>query len=138
MTGHNTAVQWYEKHLDRMQFSLVGFFFSCIAFGCLLTLANSLKEIWKSEMEGGRTVLEKFANIPKGVILGSRAPLLRVGGNRQFKVGLKLYCRHVKKIWGEKQVMKVKKIWGEKRIMKVHNLRPQIVILITQLLGTKI
>jgi len=42
------------------------------------------KEVWRDELAGGRETLETFANIPEGDILGSRAPLLRVGGNRQF------------------------------------------------------
>eukprot|EP00088_Acartia_fossae_P059412 TRINITY_DN704_c0_g1_i1.p1 TRINITY_DN704_c0_g1~~TRINITY_DN704_c0_g1_i1.p1 ORF type:complete len:548 (-),score=92.20 TRINITY_DN704_c0_g1_i1:115-1758(-) len=43
------------------------------------------KEIWEQEMAGGRQIIEKFANLPEGSVLGTRAPLLRLGGNRQFQ-----------------------------------------------------
>jgi len=42
-------------------------------------------ESWKQEMSGGRDIIEAFGGVPKGSVLGSRAPLLRLGGNNQFK-----------------------------------------------------
>jgi len=39
---------------------------------------------WAAEMDGGKQILEEFGNLPEGSVLGSRAPLLRLGGNRQF------------------------------------------------------
>jgi len=42
------------------------------------------KETWSEEMAGGRTILEKFARLPVGDVLGVRAPLLRLGGNNMF------------------------------------------------------
>ena len=42
------------------------------------------KDKWSAEMAGGKQILEEFGNLPEGAVLGSRAPLLRLGGNRQF------------------------------------------------------
>uniref|UniRef100_T1IYW5 Chitin-binding type-2 domain-containing protein n=1 Tax=Strigamia maritima TaxID=126957 RepID=T1IYW5_STRMM len=39
---------------------------------------------WVQEMAGGRLIIEKFANISDGSVIGVRAPYLRVGGNNQF------------------------------------------------------
>jgi len=41
---------------------------------------------WLAEMSGARFIIEKFANISDGSIIGLRAPYLRVGGNRQFEM----------------------------------------------------
>jgi len=41
---------------------------------------------WYEEMEGGRKIIERWANITDGSILGMRAPFLRVGGNTQFQM----------------------------------------------------
>ncbi|XP_057374878.1 chitin deacetylase 1-like [Daphnia carinata] len=39
---------------------------------------------WLAEMAGNRLIIERFANITDGSIIGVRAPYLRVGGNKQF------------------------------------------------------
>lgn len=39
---------------------------------------------WLAEMAGGRLIIERFANISDGSVVGIRAPYLRVGGNKQF------------------------------------------------------
>ncbi|XP_065576279.1 chitin deacetylase 1-like [Artemia franciscana] len=39
---------------------------------------------WLAEMAGGRLIIERFANISDGSIIGVRAPFLRTGGNKQF------------------------------------------------------
>merc|ERR1719245_2463089 len=39
---------------------------------------------WAKEMAGSRLIIEKFANITDGSVIGLRAPYLRVGGNNQF------------------------------------------------------
>ncbi|KAL2748198.1 hypothetical protein V1477_003483 [Vespula maculifrons] len=39
---------------------------------------------WLAEMAGARLIIERFANITDGSIIGMRAPYLRVGGNTQF------------------------------------------------------
>jgi len=41
---------------------------------------------WLSEMAGGRLIVEKYANITDGSVVGVRAPYLRVGGNIQFEM----------------------------------------------------
>jgi hypothetical protein len=39
---------------------------------------------WLGEMAGARLIIERFANITDGSVIGVRAPYLRVGGNFQF------------------------------------------------------
>jgi len=39
---------------------------------------------WLAEMAGSRLIIERFANITDGTVVGVRAPFLRVGGNEQF------------------------------------------------------
>jgi len=46
---------------------------------------NGSVDLWDAEMRGGRDILETFGRLPVGSVLGSRAPLLRLGGNNQFK-----------------------------------------------------
>ncbi|CAD6228039.1 GSCOCG00006322001-RA-CDS [Cotesia congregata] len=41
---------------------------------------------WLAEMAGARLIIERFANITDGSIIGVRAPYLRVGGNKQFEM----------------------------------------------------
>ena len=41
---------------------------------------------WLAEMAGNRLIIERFANITDGSIIGVRAPYLRVGGNKQFEM----------------------------------------------------
>jgi len=41
---------------------------------------------WLGEMAGARLIVEKFANITDGTVVGVRAPYLRVGGNEQFNM----------------------------------------------------
>ncbi|KAH1004525.1 hypothetical protein HUJ05_005324 [Dendroctonus ponderosae] len=41
---------------------------------------------WLAEMAGARLIIERFANLSDGSIIGVRAPYLRVGGNRQFEM----------------------------------------------------
>jgi len=41
---------------------------------------------WLAEMAGARLIVERFANISDGTVIGLRAPYLRVGGNRQFEM----------------------------------------------------
>uniref|UniRef100_A0A1B0FC31 Chitin-binding type-2 domain-containing protein n=1 Tax=Glossina morsitans morsitans TaxID=37546 RepID=A0A1B0FC31_GLOMM len=41
---------------------------------------------WLAEMAGARLIIERFANITDGSIIGMRAPYLRVGGNKQFEM----------------------------------------------------
>jgi len=45
---------------------------------------NGTLENWAAEIGGGRDMLVKWGNVPAEEIYGSRAPLLRLGGNRQF------------------------------------------------------
>ncbi|XP_076062911.1 chitin deacetylase 1-like isoform X2 [Oratosquilla oratoria] len=45
---------------------------------------NATQEDWKKEMSGGRSIIERFANITDNSVIGTRAPYLRVGGNQQF------------------------------------------------------
>jgi len=40
--------------------------------------------VWAGEMGGARDMLTRWGNVPAADIYGSRAPLLRLGGNRQF------------------------------------------------------
>merc|ERR1712083_350221 len=39
---------------------------------------------WLGEMAGDRLIIERWANITDGSVIGVRAPYLRVGGNTQF------------------------------------------------------
>jgi len=39
---------------------------------------------WLAEMAGNRVIIERFANVSDGSVIGIRAPYLRVGGNKQF------------------------------------------------------
>jgi hypothetical protein len=41
---------------------------------------------WLAEMAGARLIIERFANITDGSVIGVRAPYLRVGGNTQFQM----------------------------------------------------
>jgi len=41
-------------------------------------------DTWLAEMAGARLIIERFANITDGTVIGVRAPYLRVGGNDQF------------------------------------------------------
>ncbi|XP_040574934.1 chitin deacetylase 1 [Lepeophtheirus salmonis] len=41
---------------------------------------------WLAEMAGDRLIIERFANITDGSVIGIRAPYLRVGGNVQFEM----------------------------------------------------
>ncbi|XKL69300.1 hypothetical protein PGB90_007069 [Kerria lacca] len=41
---------------------------------------------WLAEMAGARLIVERFANISDGSVVGVRAPYLRVGGNKQFEM----------------------------------------------------
>jgi hypothetical protein len=41
---------------------------------------------WLAEMAGARLIIERFANITDGSVIGVRAPYLRVGGNKQFEM----------------------------------------------------
>jgi hypothetical protein len=41
---------------------------------------------WLGEMAGARLIIERFANITDGSVIGVRAPYLRVGGNVQFEM----------------------------------------------------
>jgi len=43
-------------------------------------------ETWLAEMAGDRLIIEKFANITDGTVVGVRAPYLLVGGNQQFSM----------------------------------------------------
>ena len=45
---------------------------------------NGTETTWAAEMGGARDILVKWGNVPVDDIYGSRAPLLRLGGNRQF------------------------------------------------------
>jgi len=42
------------------------------------------ESVWSAEMGGARDMLTRWGNVPADDIFGSRAPLLRLGGNRQF------------------------------------------------------
>jgi len=42
------------------------------------------KENWAAEMGDARDIAATWANVPKSEIFGARAPLLRLGGNRQY------------------------------------------------------
>lgn len=41
---------------------------------------------WLAEMAGDRLIMERFANITDGSVIGIRAPYLRIGGNTQFQM----------------------------------------------------
>jgi len=41
---------------------------------------------WLAEMAGDRLIIERFANITDGTVVGVRAPYLLVGGNEQFNM----------------------------------------------------
>jgi len=41
---------------------------------------------WLAEMAGARLIVERFANITDGTVVGVRAPQLRVGWNQQFEM----------------------------------------------------
>ncbi len=41
---------------------------------------------WLAEMAGARLIIERFANITDGSVIGMRAPYLRVGRNTQFQM----------------------------------------------------
>ena len=45
---------------------------------------NGTEQTWADEMGGMRDMLSRWANIPPHEIYGSRAPFLRMGGNRQM------------------------------------------------------
>lgn len=46
--------------------------------------SNATVDDWSKEMDGMRTIIEKYANITDNSVVGVRAPYLRVGGNNQF------------------------------------------------------
>jgi len=48
--------------------------------------SNNTVANWAKEMAGARVIFERFANITDNSIVGIRAPLLKVGGNSQFKM----------------------------------------------------
>ena len=48
--------------------------------------SNGTLDQWKKEAVGARLIFERFANITDNSIVGIRAPLLKVGGNNQFKM----------------------------------------------------
>jgi len=43
-------------------------------------------EVWQEEMAGSRAIIERWANITDGSVIGVRAPYLRIGGNTQFRM----------------------------------------------------
>ena len=43
-------------------------------------------DTWLAEMAGVRLIIERFANITDGTVVGVRAPYLLVGGNEQFNM----------------------------------------------------
>jgi len=43
-------------------------------------------DLWKDEMTGNRQIIERFANITDGSVIGVRAPLLAVGSNNQYRM----------------------------------------------------
>jgi len=45
---------------------------------------SGTEEEWSAEMGGARDIASVWANVPTADMYGSRAPLLRLGGNRQF------------------------------------------------------
>jgi len=45
---------------------------------------NGTVSSWSAEMGGARDMMVRWGNVPADDIYGSRAPLLRLGGNRQF------------------------------------------------------
>jgi len=48
--------------------------------------ANGTVDQWSKEMAGARLIVERFANITDNSVVGMRVPLLKVGGNNQFKM----------------------------------------------------
>jgi len=46
--------------------------------------SNGTEAAWLQEMGGMADMLERWANVPAEEVLGARAPLLRLGGNRQY------------------------------------------------------
>merc|ERR1712002_776410 len=47
---------------------------------------NGSYDTWLLEMAGNRQIIEQFADINDGSVIGVRAPYLKVGGNTQFKM----------------------------------------------------
>ncbi|XP_037779629.1 chitin deacetylase 1-like [Penaeus monodon] len=47
---------------------------------------NLNSQDYEQEMDGARIIIERFANVTAGEILGMRVPLGRVGGNPQFQM----------------------------------------------------
>ena len=47
---------------------------------------NGNYDNWLAEMAGDRLIIERFANITDGTVVGVRAPYLRIGGNEQFNM----------------------------------------------------
>jgi len=45
---------------------------------------NATETLWAEEIASGRDIISKWGNVPTEEIYGFRAPLLRLGGNRQF------------------------------------------------------
>jgi hypothetical protein len=43
-------------------------------------------DTWFDEMAGARSIIERWANITDGSVIGVRAPFLRIGGNTQFQM----------------------------------------------------
>lgn len=41
---------------------------------------------WLAEMAGNRVIIERFANITDGSVIGVRAPSLSIGGNKQYEM----------------------------------------------------
>jgi len=48
--------------------------------------SNGSYDDWLAEMAGARLIVERFANITDGTVVGVRAPQLRVGRNQQFEM----------------------------------------------------
>ena len=49
-------------------------------------LSKGTYDDWLAEMAGDRLIMERFANITDGSVIGIRAPYLRIGGNTQFQM----------------------------------------------------
>merc|ERR1711892_339961 len=47
---------------------------------------NGSYDTWLLEMAGNRQIIEQFADIKDGTVIGVRAPYLKVGGDTQFKM----------------------------------------------------
>ena len=54
--------------------------------GPTMTDLVTLYDLWLTEMAGSRLIIERFANITDGSVIGMRSPSLKTGGDQQFEM----------------------------------------------------